>query len=114
MIHQIKKGNIEIFMRSLLVRYSMYFNKRYERVGSLFQGPYKSIIIDNDDESAYYLQKIESMLDASAKIFVTFGASYPESITKNMTPPMKKSFWYDWSPTKNEFLEVAKDYLQLK
>jgi putative transposase len=45
----IKQGNdknvLKEFMQSLLTRYSMYFNKKYERIGSLFQGKYKAIIV---------------------------------------------------------------------
>ena len=36
-------------MNSILTRYSMYFNKKYNRVGSLYQGPYKAILIENDN-----------------------------------------------------------------
>jgi len=39
------KNTLKEFMRSLLTRYSVYFNKKYERVGSLFQGKYKAIIV---------------------------------------------------------------------
>lgn len=49
LIRQITKGALEKFMRSLLTRYSMFFNKKYERVGTLFQGPYKSAIITTED-----------------------------------------------------------------
>lgn len=40
--------SIESFMRSLLIRYSQYFNKRYQRVGHVFQGVYKGALIDNE------------------------------------------------------------------
>jgi len=48
LIKQSQQSNIEHFMRSLATRYSMYFNKKYKRVGSLFQGTYKAVIISND------------------------------------------------------------------
>lgn len=35
-------------MRSLLVRYSAYFNKRHHRVGHLFQDVYKGILVSNE------------------------------------------------------------------
>ncbi len=37
------------FMRTVCTSYSMYFNKKYDRVGSLFQGIFKAIDIDNED-----------------------------------------------------------------
>lgn len=36
------------FMRCLATNYSMYFNKRHDRVGSLFQGIYKAILIKDE------------------------------------------------------------------
>ncbi|MEX0877573.1 MAG: transposase [Candidatus Spechtbacterales bacterium] len=39
---------IRDLMRSVMVGYVRYFNKRYKRVGGLFQGRYKASLIDND------------------------------------------------------------------
>jgi putative transposase len=36
------------FMQKIGTGYTMYFNEKYERSGSLFQGRYKSIIIEGD------------------------------------------------------------------
>lgn len=44
-LHQVQEGSIERFLRSLSTRYSIYFNKKYQRQGSLFEGPYKSVQI---------------------------------------------------------------------
>lgn len=43
-------------MRSLITKYSKYFNKKYERVGPLFQGRYKAVLIQST-EFALYLSK---------------------------------------------------------
>jgi len=45
LIHQKIHGSLEGFIRSLCTRYSMYFNKKHHRTGSLFEGPYKSVQI---------------------------------------------------------------------
>ena len=45
LLYQKDRGSVENFLRSLCTRYSMYFNKKYQRSGSLFDGPYKSIKI---------------------------------------------------------------------
>ena len=45
LLHQVAKGSLESFIRSLCTRYSMYFNKKYQRTGALFEGPYKSVQI---------------------------------------------------------------------
>jgi len=51
--HFLVKQNIATgiteFIRSVSTTYVMYFNKKYKRVGSLFQGIFKAIDIDNDN-----------------------------------------------------------------
>ncbi len=47
LIKQSEESSIDIFMNSLTTRYSMYFNKRYKRVGHLFQGTYKAVLVDS-------------------------------------------------------------------
>jgi len=42
-------GNIADFMRSLNTCYTMRFNRRNSRVGHVFQGRYKSFIVDKDN-----------------------------------------------------------------
>ena len=48
LIKQNSSKSIELFMRSISTRYSMYFNKKYQRVGSLFQWPYKAVHIKDE------------------------------------------------------------------
>ncbi len=48
-LRQTNKKDIEIFMRSLITKYTMYFNKKYHRVGPLFQGRYKAVLIQNEE-----------------------------------------------------------------
>lgn len=39
---------IDKFMNSLATRYTMYFNRKYKRVGSLCQDVYKAVLISNE------------------------------------------------------------------
>lgn len=41
---------ISVGIGKLLNSYTKYFNVRYERVGPVFQGPFKSVPIDNDEQ----------------------------------------------------------------
>ncbi|PIQ66889.1 MAG: hypothetical protein COV95_01700 [Candidatus Zambryskibacteria bacterium CG11_big_fil_rev_8_21_14_0_20_40_24] len=52
-IKEIKENGITEFMRKLLTAYSMYFNKRHERVGPLFQGTFKAKHLDYDQYLKY-------------------------------------------------------------
>ena len=47
-LHQKTRGSLESFIRSLCTRYSIYYNKKYQRTGSLFEGPYKSAQITDE------------------------------------------------------------------
>lgn len=57
------------FMKSLLTRYSMYFNRKYERVGSLFQGTYRAVSITSDEQLIYtsrYIHRNPSLVDPTS------------------------------------------------
>jgi putative transposase len=42
------KDGVSLFMKKLCTAYAMYFNKRYNRTGTLFEGPFKSSWVDDD------------------------------------------------------------------
>lgn len=48
LMKQKNKHSITQLMRAVCTNYVMYFNKKYDRVGGLFQGKYKGIMIDTD------------------------------------------------------------------
>lgn len=47
-LKQKNEDGITKFMRRISNAYVRYFNKKYERVGGLFQGKFKSVLIDNE------------------------------------------------------------------
>ena len=49
LIRQNNKEAMTKFMKQLLTSYSMYFNKRHQRIGPLFQDVYKAIRIETDE-----------------------------------------------------------------
>lgn len=48
MVKQSTKEAIAEFMRALSNSYIRYFNEKYERVGSLFQGRYKGVLVESE------------------------------------------------------------------
>ena len=52
-LREIKEGGTRTFMHKLGTGYTNFFNQKYERVGSLFQGPYKIISVTNDSHLLY-------------------------------------------------------------
>ena len=49
LLKQIGETDMTEFMKCLGTSYSMYFNDKYKRVGSLFQGRYKAALVNSDD-----------------------------------------------------------------
>jgi len=58
LIHQTDERDVKVFMQSLMTRYTMYFNGRYKRVGSLFQGHYKAVLVESDEQLLYLTRYI--------------------------------------------------------
>lgn len=48
-------GGIRLFLRKLNIGYANYFNERYERVGTLFQGRTKKVLIKDHPQFLYIL-----------------------------------------------------------
>lgn len=56
LIRQLNDNSISEFVRSLLTRYTMYFNRKYGRTGRLFQGVYRACLI-NDEQYLLWLSR---------------------------------------------------------
>lgn len=48
LLKELTEGGISKFMQKLLTGYSMYFNTKYERSGSLFQGTFRAKHVNTD------------------------------------------------------------------
>lgn len=53
LLRQLKDGGIIRFMQKLGTGYTMYFNKIYERVGCLFQGRFKAVLVAEEPHFIY-------------------------------------------------------------
>ncbi|MFH1178366.1 MAG: transposase [bacterium] len=52
------EGGITLFLRKLNIGYANYFNERYERIGTLFQGRTKKILVERHEHALYLLHYI--------------------------------------------------------
>lgn len=73
-IKQKERGSIDKFMNSLGTRYTMYFNRKYKRVGSLYQGVYKAVLINNEGQFLHLSRYIHKQ----ALALKNQPCSYPE------------------------------------
>ncbi len=53
LVKQKEARSINKFMKSLATRYTMYFNKKYKRVGNLCQDIYKAVLVNTDEQFVY-------------------------------------------------------------
>ena len=53
LLKQIQNNGISKFMHKLGLGYTRYFNEKYNRSGSLFQGPFKAVEIKSDAQLLY-------------------------------------------------------------
>ena len=86
-----KEGGIPQFMQKLNMGYSKYFNQKYERTGTLFQGRYKHILVSDDTHFLHLPFYIH---------FNPLDLMYPEWRENKMSDPKKALEFlksYRWS-----------------
>lgn len=75
LIKQTPTWGIDSFMNSLMTRYTMYFNKRHKRVGHLFQGNYKAVQVETEEQLLHLSRYIHQNPTSKGVAF----QSYPHS-----------------------------------
>ena len=83
--------NVATFMHKVGISYSNYFNKKYDRTGHVFQGRYKSEIIDNEQ---YFLTVNRYILQNPVKAGLSKNVDY-------------KWNSYDISAIQNSFVDTS-------
>lgn len=53
LLRERKEGGISMFMQKVLTGYTMYFNKKNERIGALFQGKFRATHVHRDEYLKY-------------------------------------------------------------
>src|SRR3989344_328332 len=103
-IQQFSVNGIVKLMQRLSTAYVMYFNKKYKRIGALFQNTYKAIIIDTEEYLLHLSRYIHlnPILNDSTKKFIKF-SSYPYYLRD------KKASWVNPSIVTDYFNNSKKD-----
>jgi len=84
--------SIDKFMQSLCTRYTMYFNRKYKRVGSLFQAVYKAVLVENEEQFIYLSKYIHKQALASqGETLQGWGEKQPCSFTEYLG--LRKTSW---------------------
>lgn len=112
LFYQIHQDAITQLMRRISTGYVMYFNKRYLRVGGLFQGKFKASHINADD----YLHHISRYIHQNAENY----EFWPYS-SLSYYQGRKQAAWLNTAPilglfnnNMSDYLEFVKDYEESK
>lgn len=108
LLYQTNTMDINYFMRSLMTKYVGQFNKRYQRVGPLFQSRYKAVLIESKDQLIYTTKYIHrNCLDLfSDKLPArTVLAGYKYSSYLNYTGVVNQ-IWVNPEPVLRHYLKL--------
>ena len=108
LIKQNNKNSMESFMRSITTRYVSYFNKKYDRVGPLFQGRYKAILVTKDDYLLHLSRYIHLNPSEYTKDITKAFSSYGDYIGLGKTKWVRHDFILNFfnNPTVQEISKV--------
>lgn len=131
-LEEIKENGISNFMHKIGTGYAGYFNKKYKRVGSLFQGTFKAIPANKD----LYLQRLLIYLNVvnpgefvepklkergvkNIDMIMKFAAGYPwsthqEYLKKRNSIIIDKGLLGNFFPTQIKYRQFARDILLTK
>ena len=85
LIKQADSDDMSSFMNSVITRYSMYFNKKRDRVGSLFQGPYKAVLINEDAHLLHLTRYIHTNPSRHTSDLADWYSSYADYLRSRNT-----------------------------
>lgn len=88
LIRQKSYNSIDHFMRAIGTRYTIYFNKKYRRVGSLCQGVYKAVLVSSDEQLLHLSRYIHTN-PTEIGTLESQPSSMPEFLGLRQTPWIK-------------------------
>ncbi len=104
-------GAMGLFMQSVLISYSRYFNAKYKRTGSLFESRYKASMIS--DES--YLEHISRYIHLNPKQWQNYEySSLPYYLQQDEVSWVRPKRIADIFSGPTEYLKFMSDYVEQK
>ncbi len=104
------KANLSEFMRKFNITYTGYYNRRHNRVGHLYQGRYKSVLVDKNEYLSVlsrYIHlnpvKIKAMKKLSEPEKIKYLIRYRWSSLPGFLNQRKKEWYIDYSMVLGEY-----------
>lgn len=129
MVQQQTDGGITQFMRKLGTGYTNYFNIKYNRVGALFQGKFKAVLLERDAHLVHlphYIHlnpldlfmpewrehRIKDIEKAMNFLRAYRWSSFPDYIGKNnFSSVSDRKFLTEYIGTPNAFLNATREWI---
>lgn len=92
LIKQRDEKGMKEFLHSIATRYSIYFNKKYKRVGPLFQSIYKAIMVTEEPYLLHLTRYIHINPGEHFPNLVDAYSSYADYLHKRHTPWLNSDF----------------------
>lgn len=107
LLYQFDEKAITEFMRSLMTSYSMYFNRKYKRVGPVFQSRYRASHITQDN----YLEHISRYIHLNPLKWEHYPYSSLKYYVNNSAPEwISPRKIVNLFPDASQYFEFVKDY----
>lgn len=87
MVKELEEGGMADYMQRVLTAYSKYYNTKYEKSGHVFQGPYRAVHVEDNEQllhlSAYIHRNPRELSEWFRKEDKYPWSSYKDCIEKN-------------------------------
>lgn len=113
LIKQHKSNSIDNFLNALATRYVIYFNKKYHRVGPLFQGVYKAVLVNNEEQLLHLTRYIH--LNPGKAGNNALPSSLPEYLGQKKTSWVETSFiltYFNTNYPKNNYYSFINESVE--
>ena len=112
-VYELKEGGIAQYMQRVLCAYTKYFNAKYKKTGHLFQGPYKAVNVERNDQllylSTYIHRNPRELLKWKNKEQLYPWSSYQDFIKENRWEELlKQDIILKQFPNKEDYDEFVK------
>ena len=112
LVKQKEANSIDNFMNSLGTRYSGFFNRKYHRVGPIFKGVYKAVLVETDAQLLHLSRYIH--LNSPKQ---TSPSSFPEYLGQRHTAWIKTdqilSYFQQENP-QTSYQKFVQDYADIE
>lgn len=111
LVYQKTPEAMSILIKLITMSYSSYFNKKYGRLGPLFQGTYKAVLIQRDD----YLQHISRYIHLNPRAYKTYQySSLPYYLGKQSAAWIRPKRIIELFDSTDEYMGFLDDYADYK